>query len=156
MESEIIKMIGSLYNLPASGGGNLTTGGTESTILALKAYKKLKKKYLPFFTPEVLCTKTVHAAVNKACELLDLNIVYVNLDENNVMDINDLENKISFKTCVIIGSAPCFAYGLMDPLADISYIAETYNIPFHIDACLGGFLTQFHRNLKFGHLNILH
>jgi glutamate/tyrosine decarboxylase-like PLP-dependent enzyme len=149
MESEIIKMIGSLYNLPASGGGNLTTGGTESTILALKAYKKLKKKYLPFFTPEVLCTKTVHAAVNKACELLDLNIVYVNLDENNVMDVVDLENKISFKTCVIIGSAPCFAYGLMDPLADISYIAETYNIPFHVDACLGGFLTQFDTNLKF-------
>ena len=85
MESEIIKMVGHLFELPESGGGNLTTGGTESTICALKAYKKHKKRYFNLFRPEVLCTKTVHAAVNKACDLLDLKIVYVDLDENNVM-----------------------------------------------------------------------
>ena len=149
MESEIIKMMGSLYKLPENGCGNLTTGGTESTICALKAYKKHKKKYLPLFTPEVLCTKTVHAAVNKACELLDLKIVYVNLDENYVMDVEDLKSKISFKTCVIIGSAPCFAYGLMDPIKKISEIAKINNIPFHVDACLGGFITPFNKDLAF-------
>ena len=42
MESEIVKMIGNLFDLPKTGGGNLTTGGTESTILAIKAYKKYK------------------------------------------------------------------------------------------------------------------
>ena len=149
MESEIIKMVGSLYELPEQGCGNLTTGGTESTICALKAYKKHKKKHLPFFTPEVLCTKTVHAAVNKACELLDLKMVYVELDENYVMDLEDLKSKISFKTCVIIGSAPCFAYGLMDPIKEISEIAKQYNVPFHVDACLGGFITPFNKELAF-------
>tara|TARA_Y100000816_G_C26105424_1_gene587237 strand:+ start:1538 stop:2932 length:1395 start_codon:yes stop_codon:yes gene_type:complete len=143
MESEIIHMIGSLYNLPEEGVGNLTTGGTESTILALRAYKKIKMKTLYFFKPEVLCTKTVHAAVFKACELLDLNIVYVDLDENYIMDVNDLKSKLSFKTCVIIASAPCFPYGLMDPIDKISEIAFNYKVPLHVDACLGGFLTQF-------------
>ncbi len=146
MESEIIKMIGSLFELPSEGGGNLVTGGTESTILALKAYKKYKNLY--FFKPEVCCTKTVHAAVNKACELLDLRIVYVDLNEDNVMDVDDLKRKISFRTCAIIASYPCFAYGLNDPIEEISIVAGNYNIPFHVDACLGGFITQFDKKLK--------
>ena len=148
MESEIIKMVGSLYDLTEMGGGNLTTGGTESTILALKAYKKYKKKSLHLFRPEVLCTKTVHAAVNKACELLDLKIVYVNLNDDYVMDITDLKNKISFRSCVIVASAPCFAYGLMDPIKEISFIAERYKVPLHVDACLGGFICQFNKKLR--------
>ena len=149
MESEIIKMVGCLYDLPSNGGGNLTTGGTESTICALKAYKKMKVKSLYFSKPEVLCTKTVHAAVFKACELLDLNITFVDLNENYVMDVEDLKRKISYKTCVIVASAPCFPYGLMDPIDEISLCAETYNVPLHVDACLGGFITPFHENLHF-------
>ena len=148
MESEIIQMVGTLYDLPENGGGNLTTGGTESTILALKAYKKMKKKSLYFFKPEVLCTKTVHAAVHKACELLDLKMVYVNLNDDYVMDTKDLMSKITFKTCVIIASAPCFAYGLMDPIMKISDIANVYKIPLHVDACLGGFICQFNNKLR--------
>ena len=138
MESEVIKMVGDLFDLPKEGGGNITTGGTESTILALKAYKKMykSKSWFNFLQPEVLCTKTVHAAVNKACELLDLKMVYVKLDENHIMDINDLYWKISSQTCVIIGSAPCFPYGLMDPISGIGKLAKEYKIPFHVDACL--------------------
>ena len=146
MESEIVKMVGSLFDLPDEGGGNLMTGGTESTIMALKAYKKYKNLY--FFKPEVCCTRTVHAAVNKACELLDLRIVYVELDENKVMDVTDLKRKISFKTCAIIASYPCFAYGLNDPIESISEVARKNNIPLHVDACLGGFITQFDEKLK--------
>jgi sphinganine-1-phosphate aldolase len=146
MESEIIKMVGSLFDLPDEGGGNLMTGGTESTIMALKAYKKYKNLY--FFKSEVCCTRTVHAAVNKACELLDLRIVYVELDENKVMDVEDLKRKVSFKTCAIIASYPCFPYGLNDPIEKISDIANKNNIPLHVDACLGGFITQFDKKLK--------
>ena len=89
-----------------------------------------------------------HAAVNKACELLDLKMVYVELDENYIMDLNDLYWKISPQTCVIIGSAPCFPYGLMDPINGIGNLAKQYNIPFHVDSCLGGFIIQYDVNLK--------
>ena len=53
------------------------------------------KRWFKLLKPEVLCTKTVHAAVNKASELLDLKMVYVELDENNIMDVNDLYWKIT-------------------------------------------------------------
>ena len=150
MESEVVKMVGDLFDLPKDGGGNITTGGTESTILALKAYKKMynSKRWVKLLKPEVLCTRTVHAAVNKACELLDLKMVYVELDENNIMDVNDLYWKITPQTCVIIGSAPCFPYGLIDPIKAIGEMAKQYNIPFHVDACLGGFIIQYDINLK--------
>ena len=150
MESEIVKMVGSLFDLPKDGGGNLTTGGTESTICAIKAYKKykIKNSYFNFSRLEVLTTKTGHAAINKACELLDLNLIYVDLDENFVMDINDLKRKISHRTCVVIASAPCFPYGLIDPIDEIANICKSYIVPLHVDACLGGFITQFDDNLR--------
>ncbi len=150
MESEVVKMVGHLFDLPKQGGGNITTGGTESTILALKAYKKMycSKRWLNVSRPEVLCTRTVHAAVNKACELLDLNIVYVDLDENYKMDLQDLYWKLSRNTCVIVASSPCFPYGITDPIKEIGKIAKEYDIPLHVDACLGGFITQYDNNLK--------
>ena len=149
MESEIIRMVGHLYDLPKNGGGNLTTGGTESTILALKAYRdyfKARKWYLPINKPLVLCSKTCHAAVNKACDLLNLDINYIKLNKNYTMDIEDLKNKISYKTCVVVISMPCFPYGLNDSLDEISNICQQYNVPLHVDACLGGFITQFSEN----------
>lgn len=149
MESEIVKMIGGLFDLPKSGGGNLTTGGTESTILAIKAYKKYKKQNSFFNNKlEVITTKTGHAAINKACELLDLKLVYVELNKDHVMDINDLMQKINSRTCVVIASLPCYPYGLIDPITNIGEICRDNNVPLHVDACLGGFITQFDDNLK--------
>ena len=145
MESEIIRMVGSLFDLPESGSGNLTTGGTESTILALKSYKKykLKQKWTKMSKLEVITTKTGHAAINKACELLDLKLVYVKLDKNLKMDLNDLKDKINSNTCVVVASSPCYPYGIIDPIQEIGIICNLFNIPLHVDACLGGFITQF-------------
>ena len=64
------------------------------------------------------------------------------------MDTNDLISKISFKTCAIVASAPCFPYGLMDPIKKIGEIAGHHNIPLHVDACLGGFVSQFNDKLR--------
>jgi len=149
MESEIVKMVGKLFDLPTNGGGNLTTGGTESTILAIKAYKKYKLSHTLFSRQlEVITTKTGHAAINKACELLDLKLIYVKLNKEYVMDINDLKSKITSKTCVVIASSPCYPYGLIDPITEIGNICKQNNVPLHVDACLGGFITQFNDSLK--------
>lgn len=156
MESEIIDMVGNIFGLPKNGGGNLTTGGTESTILAIKAYKKykLKNSFFNFGKLEVVTTKAGHAAINKACELLDLNLIYVKQTSDYKMDLNDLRNKISSKTCVVIASYPCYAYGTLDPVNEISKICKKNNVPLHVDACLGGFITQFSSKLKINFDNI--
>ena len=43
----------------------------------------------------------------------------------------------------IAGSAPNFPVGVIDPIEDLSKIALKYDIPLHVDACLGGFLIAF-------------
>lgn len=144
MEAEIIKMIGGLFKLPDNGSGTLTTGGTESTILALKAYRDYFKKNNYYIgRPEILTTNTVHAAVNKAAELLEMNIKYCDLDENYKIDVLKLKSYISRNTCVIVLSTPCFSYGIVDPVKDVCEIAKKNNIPVHVDACLGGFIVPF-------------
>lgn len=149
MESEIVKMIGNLFDLPKTGGGNLTTGGTESTILAIKAYKKYKQENQWFSSKlEVITTKTGHAAINKACELLDLKLVYVDLNKDYTMDIEDLKQKITSNTCVVIASLPCYPYGLIDPITEIGLVCRENKVFLHVDACLGGFITQFDDSLK--------
>ena len=64
------------------------------------------------------------------------------------MDLNDLYEKINSNTCLVIASAPCFPYGLMDPIDKIADMMLDFNIPVHVDACLGGFITQFNENLR--------
>lgn len=43
----------------------------------------------------------------------------------------------------LVGSAPNFPYGTMDDIDQISYLGVKYNIPVHVDGCLGGFLIAF-------------
>ena len=144
MEAEIVSMLGNLYKMPKTGSGTLTSGGTESTILAIKAYRdKFKKEKYYFGKPEILTSKTVHAAVNKAAELLEMKIVYCDLDSNYKVDIDYITKYINRNTCVIVLSTPSFAYGIVDPVKEISLIAKDYNIPVHVDACLGGFIIPF-------------
>jgi sphinganine-1-phosphate aldolase len=42
-----------------------------------------------------------------------------------------------------MGSAPQYPHGVMDPIASLGRLAVKYNVPMHVDACLGGFLAAF-------------
>ena len=64
------------------------------------------------------------------------------------MDIYDLYEKINSRTCVVIASSPCYPYGLVDPIQKIGKICKHFDVPLHVDACLGGFITQFDDDVK--------
>ena len=46
-------------------------------------------------------------------------------------------------TIMLVASAPQYAHGVMDPVADIAALGLALGIPVHVDACLGGFLITF-------------
>jgi glutamate/tyrosine decarboxylase-like PLP-dependent enzyme len=48
---------------------------------------------------------------------------------------------------VIVGSAPCFPNGLIDPIEDLAALAQSHDIGFHTDACLGGFVLPWAERL---------
>ena len=50
---------------------------------------------------------------------------------------------INKNTILLVGSAPSYPFGTIDPIEDLGELALQNKIPLHVDACLGGFLLPF-------------
>ena len=144
MEKDIINITKNLFNLPVDKGtGTLTTGGTESIILALFCYREYAKKTKGITRPEIVVPRTIHPAFDKGCAYMNIKINKINIDNSNNLDYTMLTSHINHNTILLVGSAPSFPHGLMDDIEKLSEIALRYNIPLHVDACLGGFILPF-------------
>ena len=142
MEKDIVSICKELLSLKNGGTGSLTTGGTESIILALFGYREFGKKR-GITSPEVVALTTVHPAFDKGCYYLGIKLRKVAVDKNNNIDPIELSLALNHKTILIVGSVPSFPHGLIDDIELLSHMAEIKNIPLHLDACLGGFIFPF-------------
>ena len=87
---------------------------------------------------------TAHTAFDKAAQYLGLTVKNVKLNPVTMtVDIKAMERAINKNTIMLVGSAPNYPYGTIDDIEAISKLALKYNIPMHVDACLGGFLIVF-------------
>jgi len=149
MEVEVVRMACDMFQGDAKSCGCMTTGGTESILLACKAYRDMAVERGVEF-PEILCPVSAHAAFDKAADLLGVGIRHVPLDKVTMrVDVSAMRRMISGNTMVLVGSAPQFAHGTIDPITEIGSLGIKYNIPVHVDACLGGFLVPFMREVGF-------
>jgi sphinganine-1-phosphate aldolase len=143
MEKDIVSITKKLLNCPDyEGVGTVTTGGTESIILALFGYREYGRKN-GIVNPEVIAPKTVHPAFDKGCYYLGIKLNKIEVDQHNKLDVNSLKWHINHNTILIVGSAPSFPHGLMDDINLLSKVALQYKLPLHVDACLGGFVLAF-------------
>jgi sphinganine-1-phosphate aldolase len=144
MEKDIVSMTKNLLNCPYDKGfGTLTTGGTESIILALYGYREYARKYKGITKPEVVVLKTVHPAFDKGCYYLGIKLRKVDVDKNNKINKTQLGWYVNHNTIVVVGSVPSFPHGLIDDISLLNSVVKPYNIPIHLDACLGGFIFPF-------------
>lgn len=121
--------------------GHLTTGGTESLLLALKTARDRARVLQPHITkPEVILPFTVHSSFFKACAYFDLVPVVTPVGKDYRADVEAIQNAITENTVLIAASAPSYAFGVVDPIREIGKIALEKNILFHVDACIGGFI----------------
>jgi len=135
-ESEIIKMTRSMLHGDEQVCGAVTSGGTESIIMAVKAHRDY---YSHVKNPEMIVPVTAHAAFNKAGSYLGVKIVQVPIDQNGKASIDSVRKSVNRNTIMIVGSAPNFPHGIIDPIEELAAIAQKNGIGFHTDACLGGF-----------------
>lgn len=146
MEAEVIRMVATMYRGdPERVLGSVTSGGTESIIMACKAYRDyaLKVKGIRG-QPEILAPVTAHAAFEKGANMLGCKIVHVPVDKKTYkVDIKAMKRAINRRTCMLVGSAPQFPHGIVDPIKEIGQLGLANDIPVHVDACLGGFLIPF-------------
>jgi len=141
-ESETLGFTSHLLGLP-SAVGNMTSGGTESILMAVKTARDFARAEKGITQPELIAPVTAHPAFYKAADYLGVNVVLAGLREDLRADPAEIERAITPNTVLIIGSAPNYPYGTVDPIPEIAGIALAHDIPCHVDACLGGFMLPF-------------
>jgi len=151
MEAEIVRMCCDLFNgNPSTSCGCMTTGGTESIVLACKAYRDWAREERGISNPVIVAPTTAHAAFDKAASLLDIYLRKVPVDPvTQKVDVKQMRKLICRNTCMLVGSAPQFPHGCIDDIGSIAKLGKSYGIPVHVDACLGGFLIPFMNDAGF-------
>jgi sphinganine-1-phosphate aldolase len=146
MEREVVWALLDLLGAdPDRGGGTMASGGTESIILAVKAYRDASAVE----RPAIVVPSTAHPAFIKAGELLRVRTAVVPVGADLVADVDAIAAAIDDDTILLAASAPAFPYGLVDPIADLGALAIERGLGLHVDACLGGFVLPFLRSLGY-------
>ncbi len=144
MEADIIAIAHELTSAPHGAGGYFTTGGTDSITMAVKACRDwaVGNGQNPVGA-EILAPSTAHPAFNKAAHLMNLKVIRVPVGDDYTANPVAMEAAISDRTIMLVGSAPCFPYGLVDPIPEIASLAAANGLWCHVDACVGGYFLPF-------------
>ncbi len=148
MEEEIVQMGLTLLQAPDDGAGNVTSGGTDSITMAIKAardYARATGKLAKGVQANIVLPWSGHPAFDKAAMMMDIELRRVACTDDFLADPQAMSAAIDGNTIMMVGSAPCFPYGLIDPIADLGSVAERHDVWLHVDACVGGFFAPFVR-----------
>lgn len=127
--------------------GVVSSGGTESIMLAMKTYRDWARATKGVRRPRVVAPDSAHVAFDKAAQAFELELVRVPVGTDFRADVAEMRSAIDRNTICLVGSAPGFPHGVIDPILELSELARERKIGFHTDACLGGFVLPFAREL---------
>jgi sphinganine-1-phosphate aldolase len=142
-EAEVVRMTASLLGGDEGAAGTMSSGGTESIILAVKTYRdraRAEGRFPEGSAPNLVLPVTAHPAFLKACHLLDVEPRPIPVGADLRVDVAAAAARIDGTTIAVVGSAPNYPYGVVDPIPELAALALERGIGCHVDACLGGFL----------------
>lgn len=144
MEIELVAQLADLFHAPAGHAGSLTSGGTESILLAVKTARAWAQKQKPHLrNPEIVLPASAHPAFHKACYYFGLKAVLVPVEANFKVSATAMAAAITDRTILLVASAPSYPQGVIDPIAEIGAVAAERDLLFHVDSCVGGFILPF-------------
>lgn len=157
-EAEVVSMTANMLNgdkvSSGSGSGDhvcgvVSSGGTESILLAMKTYRDWARDVKGVTEPEMIVPVTAHAAFDKAAQYFNIRMIRIPVDQNFRADVDKTRAAITPNTIVLVGSTPCFPHGTIDPIEALSQLASDKGLGFHTDACLGGFILPWAKRLGY-------
>ncbi|KDO81829.1 hypothetical protein CISIN_1g009181mg [Citrus sinensis] len=153
-EAEVIAMTAALLGNKekASGGqvcGNMTSGGTESILLAVKSSRDYMRNKRGITRPEMIIPVSAHSAYDKAAQYFNIKLWRVPVDKEFRADVKAIKKYINRNTVLIVGSAPGFPHGIIDPIQELGELALSHGTCLHVDLCLGGFVLPFAKKLGY-------
>ncbi|MEN8244516.1 MAG: aspartate aminotransferase family protein [Thermodesulfobacteriota bacterium] len=151
IENELTRMIANLLQGDENVVGNFTSGGTESLILAVKTARDMMRVKKPEIKePEMVLPITAHSSFYKAAHYLCVKPVIVPvLDGSYRTDIAAMRDAITENTILLVGSAPGYAHGVVDPIPEIAKLALEHDLPCHVDGCVGGIHLSYMRKMGY-------
>lgn len=147
MEAEIIRWTLDLYKGDENTCGIVTSGGTESIILAILAYREQGLIERSITKPNIVCSETAHPAFDKGGHYLGVEIRKVPLLKNFMADVKAMKRQIDSNTICLVASAPEYPFGNMDPVEEVAALAQSYGIGCHSDCCIGSYINPFMEEL---------
>ncbi len=150
MEQEVIRMAIDLLNGKEEATGVMTSGGTESIFLAVYTYRERARQLYPHIRkPEMVIAITTHPAFEKAGYLLNIKVRKAPVDDQLRVIPGEMAKLINRNTIFMAASAPSYPHGVLDPISQLSVIAQNSNLPFHVDGCIGGFMLPWVEKLGY-------
>src|SRR5579864_4859638 len=149
LEAEIVAMTASMLHGPPGVCGVITFGGTESLINPMLVYRERGRKEKGITEPEVIIPVTAHVALEKAAHLLGLKLLKAPLRDDWTADVDWIRSHVTANTVALVGSAPNYAHGVIDPIEELAAVARQHDIGLHVDGCLGGFILPWGEKLGY-------
>src|SRR5919108_695575 len=143
MEREVVAMTARLLNAPDDASGSMTSGGTESILQAVRVARDRAKSERGVTQPSIVIPYSAHPAFAKGAKYFELEVKHIPLAGDKRADVAAAGKLIDDQTALVVGSAPNYPHGVVDDIPALAKLASDRGVPFHTDACVGGFLLPF-------------
>jgi glutamate/tyrosine decarboxylase-like PLP-dependent enzyme len=146
-EAEVLAMCASIFSGDADVCGTMTSGGTESVLMAVKTARDWAKAERGIERPEMVVPITVHPAFEKAAHYFGVTPRHAPVGPDFRADVNAMRERVGPNTALVVGSAVAYPQGVVDPIEQIAALAKEKRVLCHVDACLGGFILPWAKKL---------
>jgi sphinganine-1-phosphate aldolase len=150
MQHEVVEICADLlhgFDGDGNAAGFMTSGGTESILLAVKAARNRARAERGVTEPDIVVAESAHAAFHKAGEYFGVTVRKVPVRADWRADVDAMAAAMTDNTVLVVGSAPQYPQGVIDPIPALAALAAERDINCHVDACMGGFVLPFAERL---------
>ncbi len=143
IQSEVVGACAALFHGGSEAAGFMTSGGTESILMAVKAARERARHERGITAPEMVVAESAHAAFHKAAHDFGVEVHTVPVRADFRADVDAMAARVNEQTALLVGSAPQYPQGVIDPIPQLADLAATVGASMHVDACMGGFVLPF-------------
>jgi glutamate/tyrosine decarboxylase-like PLP-dependent enzyme len=148
IQSEVVDACAELFH-GDTAAGFMTSGGTESILMAVKAARERGKAARGITAPEMIVPESAHAAFHKGAYYFGLKVHKTKVRDDWRADVDATAACVNENTVLVVGSAPQYPQGVIDPIPELAALAAEIGASFHTDACMGGFMLPFMEKLGY-------
>ncbi len=143
IQSEVVEACAQLFHGEPDAAGFMTSGGTESVLLSVKSARERGRAERDVSEPEMVIAESAHAAFHKGAHYFGVRMHKVAVRDDFRADVEAMAQHVNANTILVVGSAPQYPQGVIDPIPELAELAATVGASMHVDACMGGFVLPF-------------